>query len=180
MPSVTSSRKATPPKDLEERARWGFGLLAERDLSQATDIWAHDAVDHFLAVGDAVGRDGIVEFFEELFAALPDFTVEIERVVTQEPLLVVQWHGSGTFCGKPFQGVRATGRPVSFRGCDVVVTDADGLVTDNTIYWDGAEFARQIGMLPRKDSGADRVLIHAFNAVTWLRTLGGRRLPSRP
>ncbi len=157
--------------------RWAFGLLADRDLRQAKDIWATDAVDHFLAVGDAVGRDGIVEFFEEMFAAVPDFTLEIERVIVREPLVVVQWHGTGTFRGRPFQGVRATGRRLDFRGCDVVELNEERLVVDNTIYWDGAAFARQIGMLPGKGSPADRALTRAFNAVTWLRTLGGRRLP---
>ena len=57
------------------------------------------------------------------------------------------------------------------------MTDAEGLVIDNTIYWDGAAFARQIGMLPSKGSRVDRAVTHAFNTITWVRTLGGRRLP---
>jgi steroid delta-isomerase-like uncharacterized protein len=130
-------------------------------------------------VGDAVGRAGIVEFFEEMFAALPDFELEVEHVVASEPYVVVQWTGSGTFSGASFQGVRATGRRIVFRGCDVVEVDADGLVVENTIYWDGAHFTRQIGMLPAKGSPGDRVLVAAFNALTWLRTLGGRRLGRR-
>ena len=162
---------------LEQRARWVFGLLAQRDLSRAEEIWAREAVDHFLPVGDAVGREGIVEFFEQMFAALPDFNVEVERVVVAEPYLVVQWTGTGTFTGTKFEGVRATGRPVKFRGCDMVEVDADGLVVENTIYWDGAEFARQIGMLPAQGSPGDRALIAVFNALTWVRTFGGRRLP---
>ena len=32
----------------------------------------------------------------------------------------------------------------------------DGKVGENTIYYDGAEFARQIGMLPARDSLATR------------------------
>jgi steroid delta-isomerase-like uncharacterized protein len=162
---------------LEQRARWAFGLLAHRDLSRAEEIWAPEAVDHFLPVGDALGREGIVEFFEKMFAALPDFSVEVERVVVAEPYLVVQWTGTGTFAGTKFEGVRATGRPVEFRGCDVVEVDAESLVVENTIYWDGAGFARQIGMLPAKGSAGDRALIGVFNALTWVRTLGGRRLP---
>lgn len=165
-----------PPAGLEERARWAFGLLAQCDLSRAEEIWAREAVDHFLPVGDAVGRAGIVAFFQELFAALPDFHVDVERVVESDPYLVVQWTGSGTFTGTKFQGVRATGRRIEFRGCDVVEVDAEGLVVENTIYWDGAHFARQIGMLPERGSRGDRLLIAAFNALTWLRTLGGRRL----
>jgi len=44
--------------------------------------------------------------------------------------------------------------------------DADGRVIDNAVYYDGATFAREIGMLPRRDSAADRAMLHAFNAAT--------------
>jgi predicted ester cyclase len=169
-------RNGAPPTDLEERARWAFGLLGRRDLSRAEDIWAPEAVDHFLPVGDAIGRDGIVEFFEEMFAALPDLEIEVERVLVSAPFLVVQWKGTGTFAGGPFQGIRATGRRVEFRGCDVVEMNEDELVLENTIYWDNLAFARQIGMLPAKDSLADRLMTRVFNGITWVRTFGGRTL----
>jgi hypothetical protein len=46
---------------------------------------------------------------------------------------------------------------------------ADGLVRHNTIYYDGASFARQIGMLPRAHSMADRAMTSTFNAVIRVR-----------
>jgi steroid delta-isomerase-like uncharacterized protein len=169
----------TTEADLEGLARAAFAQLANHDLGRPERIWAAEAVDHFLPVGDAVGRDAIVAFFEELFAALPDFTIEVERVVASDPMVVVQWRGTGTFVGGPFQGIRPTGRRIVFRGCDVVEA-RDGLVVDNTVYWDGAEFARQVGLLPRQGSLADRLLLRAFNALTFARTLGGRRLGAGP
>ena len=36
-------------------------------------------------------------------------------------------------------------------------------------YFDGASYARQIGMLPPDGSGADRAMKSAFNTVTKLR-----------
>jgi steroid delta-isomerase-like uncharacterized protein len=159
--------------DLDELARIAFATLARRDLSRPELIWTENAVDHFLPVGDAVGRDAIVAFFADMFAAMPDFSIEIERTVARDPYVVVQWHGTGTFTGKKFQGIRATGRKIDFRGCDVVQA-RDGLVVDNTIYWDGAGFARQVGLLPPQGSLADRALLRSFNAFTWVRTLGRR------
>ena len=50
---------------------------------------------------------------------------------------------------------------------------------DNTIYWDGAEFARQVGLLPAQGSLADRLLLRAFNAQTFVRTLIGRGVDER-
>lgn len=50
-----------------------------------------------------------------------------------------------------------------------VMEIADGLVRHNTIYYDGASFARQIGMLPRAHSMADRAMTSTFNAVIRVR-----------
>lgn len=165
----------TPATDLHALAREGFGRLAVQDLSAPERIWAPEAVDHFLPVRDAVGRDAIVAFFEEMFASLPDFSVEVLRTVAEDPYVIVQWRITGTFTGAKFDGIRATGRPVDFVGCDVVLV-RDGLVIENTVYWDGAGFARQIGMLPAQGSVGDRMVIAAFNALTFVRTLGGRRI----
>ncbi len=165
----------TAPQELDALARRAFATLAQRDLERPELIWAPEAVDHFLPVGDAIGRDAIVAFFREMFDALPDFSVEVERTVAAPPYVVVQWRITGTFTGARFQGVRATGRPLDFRGCDVVEME-DGLVKVNTVYWDGAGFARQVGLLPAQGSLGDRLLLRAFNTLTWVRTLGGRRL----
>lgn len=172
-----TNEMTTRAADLEAISRAGFAKLAARDLSRPELIWAEDAVDHFLPVGDAVGRDGIVAFFEEMFAALPDFTIEVERVVASDTFAVVQWAAAGTFTGARFQGIRPTGRRIEFRGCDVVEF-RDDVVIDNTVYWDGAGFARQVGLLPAQGSLGDRLLLGAFNALTFVRTLGGRRLAS--
>jgi hypothetical protein len=39
----------------------------------------------------------------------------------------------------------------------------------NTAYYDGMTFAREIGMLPPRDSQAERAMFAAFNAVTRVR-----------
>ena len=54
-------------------------------------------------------------------------------------------------------------------GCDVIVVDENDKVVTNTVYYDAAEYARQIGMLPPVDSAADRAMLAAFNGVTKLR-----------
>jgi hypothetical protein len=61
------------------------------------------------------------------------------------------------------------------RGVDVMTLDDEGRVDHNTIYYDGAEFARQVGMLPRRDSAADRALTAAFNGATKLKRAVSRR-----
>ncbi len=175
-PSVRSTRSRAA--ELEAISRAGFAKLARRDLSEPHTIWAEDAVDHFLPVGDAIGRDAIVAFFDEMFTALPDFSITVERITSSDTVSVVQWHATGTFTGGRFQGIRPTGKPIEFRGCDVVLFQGD-VVIDNTVYWDGLAFARAIGLLPSEGSVGDRILMSAFNALTAVRTLGGRRFRTR-
>jgi steroid delta-isomerase-like uncharacterized protein len=88
-----------------------------------------------------------VAFFEEMFAAVPDARLEIRRVVAAGDVATVEWTMRGTFSGGSFQGIRATGKPIEIEGVDVVEV-RDGLQYRNSIYYDGASFARQIGMLP--------------------------------
>ena len=152
-------------------ARESFeALFDRRDFERAREFWTENSVDHFLALGlDVRGPANLEGFFRELFAAVPDYTMTIENIVEDDRHAVVQWTGSGTFDGAPFQGIEPTGRFVSLRGCDVIRLDADGKLEENTVYYDGAEFARQIGMLPPRDSAVDKGMTEVFNTVTKLR-----------
>jgi len=158
----------TPAEATEQRVRDTFrALFDERDLDRAQELWSDDSVDHFLALGMSVhGRANLRAFFEGLFAALPDWHLEIERVVASADHAVVQWTGTGTHTGAAWQGIEPTGRRVEIRGCDVIRLAEDGTLAENTVYYDGAGFARQIGMLPTAGSAADRAMLVAFNATT--------------
>lgn len=140
-------------------------LFDRRDVDAARETWSADSVDHFLALGlDARGPEQLAAFFGELLAALPDLKMSIEDVVEDDRHAVVQWSMTGTFEGAPFQGIEPTGGPVALRGCDVMCFTDEGKLERNTIYYDGAEFARQIGMLPPRGSAADRGFLRAHNA----------------
>jgi steroid delta-isomerase-like uncharacterized protein len=121
-----------------------------------------------VAIGEVRGVAAIRRFFEELLAAFPDFEITVDRIVADEEAAVVQWRAAGSFSGGPFQGIEPTGRQVKIRGVDVMEITG-GLVRHNTIYYDGASFARQVGMLPRAHSTADKAMMSTFNAVTRLR-----------
>ena len=150
----------------EERAREAFDMLNRHDLSRAAEVWGPDTVDDLVAVGAYRGTEAISDFFRGMMTALPDFSIEIERVLTDGLVTTVQWHARGTFNGGPFLGIEPTGRSVDFRGVDVIEWTEEGPIALNTIYYDGAEFARQIGMLPPRDSAGDRAITGAFTAVT--------------
>ena len=171
------SSVATPtPADV---ARAAFDAVSRRDPDGIVATGAPGYVDDFVAIGEKRGHDAVRAFFRELFAAFPDFTMTVDRVVADDTSAVVQWHAAGTFTGGPFQGIAPTGRRVDIRGVDVMEI-ADGLIQHNTIYYDGATFARQIGLLPGLGSRADQALLAAFNAKTTLSQRARDRRRRRP
>ena len=103
-----------------------------------------------------------------MLVAFPDFEMTTDPIVADRSIAVVQWHAAGTFSGGNFRGVVPTGGHVEIRGVDVMDI-SDGQVRHNTIYYDGASFARQVGLLPRSGSGVDKAMLSLFNAVTRLR-----------
>ena len=158
---MVEQAKASP----ELAATEYFAALKSHDLDMAETFWHDEVVDDFVAIGKFYGKDMVRGFFTELFGALPDFDLEILHVVSDEEHAVVQWRATGTFTGTPFQGIHASGRSVELEGCDVMRFE-DGKLRHNTIYYDGLDFARQIGMLPREGSSVDRAMTAAFNAGT--------------
>jgi steroid delta-isomerase-like uncharacterized protein len=163
---------STETRTPSEMARETFQVLfEERDLSDPYRFWTDETVDHFLAAGTSVrGAQALTEWFRQLFDAVPDWRIEIDNTFDDgERQAVVQWHGSGTFTGSPFMGIEANGKRIDLQGVDVFRFDADGKVETNTVYYDGAEFARQLGMLPPRDSAVDRGMLAAFNAGTRLK-----------
>ena len=152
----------------ESVVRETFAALDAHDLDRFRALLHPDAEDRFLAVGTFTGREAIVAFFKEMFAAVPDARLEIRRVVAADDVATVEWTMRGTFSGGSFQGIRATGKPIEIEGVDVVEV-RDGLQYRNSIYYDGATFARQIGLLPPFGSLGDRTLLALFNARSRIR-----------
>ena len=164
MPATTETRSLT------ELIREAFELIFERhDVEAVRKYWTPDTYEQFLGLGvEARGADELVEFFTGFLAAVPDVVMTIENIVEGSDQVVVQWLMTGTFDGAPILGIEPTGKPVRLRGCDVFVFTPERTIATNTVYSDGAEFARQIGMLPPRDSAADKAMLAAFNARTKL------------
>jgi steroid delta-isomerase-like uncharacterized protein len=167
MTTETPTPPQTTPTPLKV-ARAIFAALSKKELDTAFAFIGNETVDDFVASGEVRGKPAIRRFFDELFVAFPDFEMTTERIIADRSTAVVQWHAAGTFSGGSFQGIEATGKHVEIRGVDVMEV-TEGQVRHNTIYYDGASFARQIGMLPHSGSGTDKAVLSVFNTVTRLR-----------
>ena len=168
-------RKTRTP---EETARSYFDAIAARDADAMAAHWHAEGIDDIVPIGVFRGPDEVREQFRETFAAVPDLEMLVEDVIVDGRRVAVRWRLTGTFTGAPFQGIEPNGRRIELRGCDCLEVER-GKIVRNTAYFDQAAFARSIGMLPARDSGAERAMVTAFNAVTKGRALVRDRLGSR-
>jgi steroid delta-isomerase-like uncharacterized protein len=165
-------RRITKRKGVEEHARSYFDALTRRDTQDMVAHFSPEGVEDIVPVGVLRGRDEIKAFFDDLFAALPDAETKVERLVAGERHAAVEWRMNGRFTGGAFMDIEPTGRWIEVRGFDLLEIE-DKQILSNTAYYDGASFARQVGMLPPEGSGADKAMKGAFNALTRLRQMIG-------
>lgn len=164
--TATKPRIARQTKRAVEKVgRSYFEAVARRDAAAMADHWHPEGLDDLVPVGILRGPDEVRRFFAELFAAFPDAETVVDRLTADTHVCAVQWRLTGTHTGAPFQGVQPAGRRVELRGCDCLEVEG-GKIVRNTAYYDGAAVARGLGLLPARDSGGERAMIGAFNAVT--------------
>jgi predicted ester cyclase len=163
-----------PPAEASngELIRWAFGMLNKRDTAPLRRFWTNETVQRF-PDRTCRGPDEIAAYFEEAFAALPDWHMEIVELVEHDEHVFVHWHLTGTLSGAPIQGIEPNGRRIELDGMDHFVM-RDGKTVSNFIVFDQMQYARQIGLLPEDGSPSDKAMKAAFNAKTRLLERLGR------
>lgn len=146
-------------------ARSAAEALGAGDLDRYSELVHDDAVFEILPFGEQRGRVAVREFFEELKDALPDFAFSTQAVTGDERHAAVEWRIRGTFDGKPFQGFTPNGHTFDIQGIDFLDIDS-GRIRHERSAFDGAEWARQLGLLPHRGSAAERAMVTAFNIKT--------------
>jgi predicted ester cyclase len=149
----------------EETVRSYFDAVIARDPDAMAEHWAEEGLEEILPVGIFRGPEEVKAWFSELFAAIPDFEMTLDRVLAHDDDVLVQWRAAGTFTGGPLMGVDPTGRRIELRGLDWLEVEGDRIVR-NTAFADGAALARGMGLLPPQGSAAEKAMFSAFNALT--------------
>jgi steroid delta-isomerase-like uncharacterized protein len=156
-----------PPPDVSnaELVRWTFENINQRDSSVLKQVWTADTVMRF-PDRTCTGADEIAAYFDEVFAALPDWHMEVVAIAAEGDDVFAHWHLTGTQSG-PLLGIEPTGKPLAVDGMDHFVI-RDGKVVSNFVIFDQMQYARQIGMMPPDGSSADKAVKSAFNLKTKL------------
>jgi steroid delta-isomerase-like uncharacterized protein len=150
------------PSDI---AKTIFERLNHRDLEGTAEFACEDVDEYWPVVGRLQGVAAVRAHFAAIFAAMPDFKIDVERMAADGETVFVHWHMTGHFTGAPFYGLAATGREIDLRGTDCF-TIHDGKVTSNFIAYDGMSFAVQAGILPASGSRMDHLITHLTNLRT--------------
>ncbi|MFC4604503.1 ester cyclase [Rhodococcus kronopolitis] len=164
----------TPPSDVSntQLVQWAFDRINAHDVDSLRNFWTADSTVH-LPTGTCRGSAQIAAYFNQVFAAVADFSFEIVSIAESGNDVLVHWRLTGRHVGT-FVGIAATGRQIELEGFDHFVI-RDGKVATNTVRYDQMEFARQIKLLPADGSVADRAMKAAFNAKTRLVGITRRR-----
>jgi hydroxyacylglutathione hydrolase len=149
-----------------EVAKLYFAALAEHDLDAALACWSPGGIDRFVGQQELRAPDGVRDYFAALFAAFPDWRMEIIETTSYRGRVAVRWRAQATFAGPGrFQGFEPNGARIAIEGCDVLVV-ADDLITHNDAYIDTGDVVRQLGFLPPSGSRGEARLAALANART--------------
>jgi steroid delta-isomerase-like uncharacterized protein len=161
-------RRSAKSRAVEKTAREFFEAMGAHDPERMLEIWADDGVEDVVPAGRVFrGKKEISGFLRGFLGSSSDLEVTLDRVIADDSRALVEWRFRGTFDGS-FEGLEPTGKKLDLRGVDILEIE-DDKVTRVTAYYDSSTFARQVGMLPPLDSGAEKAMKGAFNAVTKVR-----------
>ena len=148
-----------------EIGRGYLEALADQDLDRALGFWADEFVDDLVGVEVLTTRDEVRAIFAGMFGALTDYRLTINSVVSEGDRCHVHWTVTGNFDGQgAMLGLKPNGRRMEMQGIDML-TVRDGKLVHNTSLSNGAELARQLGLLPPLGGRLERAMYGTANVV---------------
>ena len=151
-----------------------LGAWNARDAERIASFFAPGAVYEDRGAGAVLtGPEQIRDHAARLHAAFPDLRFELVRAAHGRDYTAGEWRSRMTHRGE-IDGLGATGRVVKSAGVDVATIDDRGRITHLASYYDGAAIMRDLGVLPARGSGAERVLARAASAASALARRLGR------
>ncbi len=157
----------TTEKTTEDLAREYFAAAADHDVEEMVSKWEPGGRAIIYGMAELEVPGGYRDYFENLFAAFPDFRFEVLDVIASGNQAAVRWRGTGTFDGDArFQGLAPNGAQAEIEACDLLTFNDEGLAVENRAYVNGADIAQKLGALPPTDSLAERAMLGAMNLKT--------------
>ena len=120
-----------------------------RDLDALDELCASDFVNHDPANPAVRDLEGLKESWRMLGSAFPDMQTTIDALLTDGDCVIKRFTVHGTQTGE-FNGIPATGRPITFQGIDIHRLE-NGRIKE--IWWgyDNLGVLQQLGVIPQPE-----------------------------
>jgi steroid delta-isomerase-like uncharacterized protein len=120
------------------------------DTERIAEFFTENGIHEDVAVGSIFhGKSELKAGLNPLFAACPDFKLELKTLFVAGNWVAQEWVMSGTQTGDlNILGIAATGKGFSIRGASITRL-RDGKIARNTDYWDMESMRRQLGQQTR-------------------------------
>jgi len=107
-------------------------VFQEHDFSKLDEIMRDDYIQHNEDVPQ--GKDGFIQFFKQMFIAMPDFRYTPKKIVAEGDIVMMYSTTTATHSGE-WLGNPATGNKLNFDVVDIFRIE-DGKIAE---HWDVAD-----------------------------------------
>lgn len=142
----------------------GFAqALNDHDVDAVTEYMTDNVLwSHPFTMEPLRGKDAVKADLSETFRSFPDLHAPVDDsgiyLSDDHTRGVVTWTMLGTMSGPSPQGFESTGRFMRLSGVGIF-RFRDGKISEYTMVYDGLDFARQLGILPREKSLTYKALL---------------------
>jgi steroid delta-isomerase-like uncharacterized protein len=135
----------TPTEEANLRVAYEhFAAESAHDTERTLRTLADDIMYRVVASGATVyGKEAVAKYYDVWWTAFPDVNIEIKRIVATGEWVFAENFVTATHLG-PWLGIPPTGKRVIQHLC-AVIRCRDGLMTEETVYYDQLERLRQVG-----------------------------------
>ena len=163
---MAAASTTTKKKGAKTVARKYIEALGEQRLDDAVAMWRAGSIDHFHGMVDLTAPGGVRAWFSELFAAFPDWSMEVVDAAGSGDRAAIRWRAKATFTGPGrFQGLTPTGAEIEIEGCDMFSVE-NGVIVENHAYVNANEIAQKLGVMPPQGSFGERAMTAGVIAKT--------------
>jgi len=127
-----------------------FAAESAHDTPRTLATLADDIMYRVVASGAIVhGKEAVSKYYDVWWTAFPDVNIEIQRIVAAGEWVIAENIATATHLG-PWLGIPPTGKRTVQNLC-AVIRCRDGLMIEETVYYDQLERIRQIGSVLKLD-----------------------------
>jgi steroid delta-isomerase-like uncharacterized protein len=127
-----------------------FAAESAHDTARTLATLADDIMYRVVASGAIVhGKEAVSKYYDVWWTAFPDVNIEIKRIVAAGEWVIAENVATATHLG-PWLGIPPTGKRTVQNLC-AVIRCRNGLMIEETVYYDQLERIRQIGSVLELD-----------------------------